>query len=402
MTQQSPGSSEPLEPEVPGQETPSSVTAPDTSGISRRGLLRGAAVSAASLGALGGLVLPAGVAAAASPAIITPASSLPVSQSQLAVSAPLSVEFPRGGQLREYWFQVDAFFHNIMPSGIDGMTGNTVKASDTSFWALGYRAFTPNWGEPLPGSDDIGPNTGIPGPIIRAQVGDHIRLHLKNNDTYYKQSHTLSIHALHFPVENDGGWAWMLRDRPGTTINVGDSYTYEWDAIPRSVGTWPYHDHSKHFDPGRGSVVMEAGAELGLIGMLAVTDQNTPTVDKEVTTVWHSFYQGDIVGLNQDFHCFDGLAYLTNTPTIRTKVGQKIRWRILSLSNDFHTFHMHGHTWLMANGYTDAFVIGPGVGSTIEYTEDAFPGAWYYHCHVVNHVMGPGMGGMIGLNVVEA
>lgn len=402
MTQQAPGSSTSPEPEVPGQESPAPVAKPDTSGITRRGLFRRAAIGAASLGTLGGLVLPSGVAAAASPAGITPVSIVPASQSHAALSTPASVEFPRGGQLREYWFQVDAFFHNIMPSGMDGMTGNTVKASDTSFWALGYRAFTPGWGEPLPGSSDIGANSGIPGPIIRAQVGDHIRLHLKNNDTYYKQSHTLSIHALRFAVESDGAWAWMLRDRPGTTINPGDSYTYDWDAVPRSVGTWPYHDHSKHFDPGRGSVVMEAGAALGLIGMLAVTDSNTPTVDNEIATVWNSFYQGDIPGISQDYHCFDGTAYLTNTPTIRTKVGQSIRWRILSLGNDFHTFHMHGHSWQMANGFTDAFVMGPGVGSTIEYVEDALPGAWYYHCHVTTHVMGPGMGGMIGLNVVEA
>lgn len=398
MTQQAPGSSVPEEPEVPGQASPSSNAAPRTSGLSRRGFFRGAAVGAASLGTLGGLVLPSGVAAAAaSPKLVTPAPAL------TEVRAPLSVEFPRdGGQLREYWFQVDAFYHNIMPSGIDGMTGNTVKASDTSFWALGYRAFTPGWGAPLPGDDNIGANTGIPGPIIRGQVGDHIRLHLKNNDTYYKQSHTLSIHALRFAVESDGAWAWMLRDRPGTTIAPGDSYTYDWDAVPRSVGTWPYHDHSKHFDPGRGSVVMEAGAALGLCGMLAITDSNTPTVDKEVTTVWGSFYQGDIPGLSQDYHWFDGLSYLTNTPTIHTKVGQTVRWRILSLGNDFHTFHMHGHSWQMANGFTDAFVMGPGVGSTIQYVEDALPGAWYYHCHVTTHVMGPGMGGMIGLNVVEA
>ncbi len=394
MTQQSPDSS--LPPETPDQALP--LPEPDASGITRRGLLRGAAVSAASLGALGGLVLPSGVAAAASPALLVPAASRP----QTALGAPLSVEFPRGGQLREYWFQADSYYHNIMPSGIDGMTGNTFMASDTSFWAIGYRAFTPSWGQPLPGDDNIGPNNGMPGPVIRCEAGDTVRVHFRNNDTYYKKPHTVSIHALHFTVENDGGWSWMLRDRPGTDVKFGESYTYEWTAIPRSVGTWPYHDHSKHFDPGRGSVVMEAGAELGLFGMLVVTDQNTPTVDKEITSIWHSFYQGDIPGLSQNYHCFDGLAYLGNTPTPHVKVGQSVRWRIVTLGNDFHTFHMHGHTWLYNGGYTDAFVIGPGVGSTIEYVEDAFPGAWYYHCHVTEHVMGPGMGGMIGLYMVEA
>lgn len=304
--------------------------------------------------------------------------------------------------MHEYWFQADSFYHNLMPSGVDGMTGNTFTPDQTSYWAIGYRAFTPGWGQPLPGNSDIGANTGIPGPIIRGQVGDTFRVHFRNNDTYYKVPHTISVHALYYTPENDGGWSWMLRDRPGTAVQLGESYTYEWQAIPRSLGTWPYHDHSQHFDPGRGTMVMEAGAELGLFGMIIITDQNTPAVDNEITSIWHSLYQGDIPGLSQDFHCFDGRSYLGNTPTIHTKVGQRIRWRVVGLGNDFHTFHMHGHTWWFNGRYDDSVVFGPGATLTMEYIEDAAPGFWYYHCHVTEHVMGPGMGGMIGLISVDA
>lgn len=373
--------------DTPAQALPQPALEPefDASAVTRRGLLRGAAVGAASLGALGGLALPSSVAAAA-----TVPQNVP--------ETPAVLEFPRGGQLREYWFQADSFYHNVMPTGIDGMTGNTLMPNQTSYWAIGYRAFTPGWGKPLPGDNDIGPNTGIPGPIIRGQVGDTIRVHFRNNNTYYKVPHSISVHALYFTPENDGGWSWMLQDRPGTAVNVGESYTYEWKAIPRSVGTWPYHDHSKHFDPGRGTVVVEAGAELGLFGMVAITDQNTPAVDNELAVIWHTLYQGDIPGLSQDFHCFNGFAYLGNTPTLRTKMGQRIRWRVVGLGNDFHTFHVHGHTWLFNGRYDDTIVFGPGATLTFDYIEDA-PGTWFYHCHVPMHVMGPGMGGMIGLYV---
>lgn len=394
MTQQSPDPSAlpgALDQTSPLPTTESLPTVePDTSGITRRGLLKGTVVGAASLGALGGgLVLPTGVAAAAT-----------VPQQAHTPQTPSVVEFPRGGKLREYWFQADSFFHNIMPSGVDGMTGNTFTASQTSYWAVGYRAFTPGWGAPLPGNDDIGPNMGIPGPIIRGEVGDTIRVHFRNNNTHYKVPHSISVHALYYTEANDGGWAWMLGDRPGTAINVGESYTYEWKAIPRSVGTWPYHDHSKHFDPGRGTVVMEAGAELGLMGLIAVTDQNTPKVDNEISLIYHSLYQGDIPGLSQDFHCFNGFAYLGNTPTFKTKMGQRVRWRVVGLGNDFHTFHIHAHTWLFNGRFDDTIVFGPGATLTFDYIEDA-PGTWYYHCHVPMHVMGPGMGGMIGLYVVS-
>lgn len=146
---------------------------------------------------------------------------------------------------------------------------------------------------------------------------------------------------------------------------------------------------------------MEAGAELGLFGMIAITDQNTPRVDKELTSIWHTFYQGDIPGLSQNFHCFDGLAYLGNTPTLRARVGQRVRWRAVVLGNDFHTFHIHGHTWFINGRYDDTVVVGPGSTLTFDYVEDA-PGSWYYHCHVPMHVMGPGMGGMIGLYDVSS
>lgn len=353
--------------------------------MSRRSLLRGAALSATALGALGGLALPAQAIASSLPGI---------------TSAPAVATFPRAGQLREYWFQADSFFHNVVPTGVDGMTGGTFTPNQTSFWAVGYRAFTSGWGSPLPGNDDIGPNTGMPGPIIRAQVGDTIRVHFRNNDTYYKVAHSISVHALYYTPPNDGGWSWMLRDRPGTAINAGDTYTYEWRAIPRSLGTWPYHDHSLPSDPGRGVMVMEAGAELGLFGMLVVTDGNTPAVDKEFPVIWHSFYSADIPGISQDFHCFNGFAYLGNTPNFRAKVGDRVRWRVVSLGNDFHTFHIHAHTWLFNGNYEDTIVIGPGSKLTVEYVEDA-PGVWYYHCHVPIHVMGPGMGGMLGFYTVE-
>lgn len=396
MTQES--ENLPLIPGVSDQELPLPTPEPETGSFPRRNLLRGAAVGAASLGTLAGLVLPGTAAAATLPSgIHVPSTALGASN----VIAPAVVEFPRGGKLREYWIQADSFFHNVMPSGVDGMMGTTYTPDQTSFWAVGFRAFTPGWKEPLPGDSDIGMNTGIPGPIFRGVVGDSFQVHFRNNDTHYNVPHSLSIHALHFTVESDGGWSWVLRDRPGTAVQVGQDYTYEWTAVSRSVGTWPYHDHSVPADPGRGTLVMEAGAELGLFGMLIITDSNTPTVDNEITSIWHSFYQGDIPGISQDYHCFDGLAYLGNTITHQAKVGQRVRWRVLSLGNDFHTFHMHGHTWMYNGVFTDVVVIGPGSGLTIEYVEDN-PGTWYYHCHVTEHVMGPGMGGMLGLYTVTA
>ena len=114
--------------------------------FSRRRLLQGMAAG-------GVLATGAGLRWAAEPAL--PAA-------QPAHAAP--------GRLREYWIQADSFLHNLMPTGLDGMMGMRYRAEQTSYWALGYRAFTPGWGRPLPGGDDLGPNTGIPlSPAIAAR-----------------------------------------------------------------------------------------------------------------------------------------------------------------------------------------------------------------------------------------
>src|SRR5205085_4734161 len=48
---------------------------------------------------------------------------------------------------KEYWVQADSFSHNLVPTGADQMMGTTIKATDSTYWAVGYRAFTANWGQ---------------------------------------------------------------------------------------------------------------------------------------------------------------------------------------------------------------------------------------------------------------
>ncbi|WP_198359763.1 hypothetical protein, partial [Streptomyces fildesensis] len=61
--------------------------------------------------------------------------------------------------------------------------------------------------------------------------------------------------------------------------------------------------------------VMEIGAELGLLGLLVVTDEKTPEVDREFTLLLHDAYTDDVPSLAQDLDMFNGGAFLDNTPT---------------------------------------------------------------------------------------
>ncbi|HTI13068.1 MAG TPA: multicopper oxidase domain-containing protein [Dictyobacter sp.] len=312
-----------------------------------------------------------------------------------------------GGTLREYWIQADAFLHNLMPTGVDDMTNTKYPANQSSYWALGYRAYTENWGKLLPGDDNIGPNTGIPGPTFRAEVGDTIRVHFRNNDTYYKFPHSMHAHGLQYTPDNDGAYIAKFGSKPGTAIMPGESYTYEWTVVASSVGTWPYHDHSKSaMIPGSTgtndssmnvtSGIMELGAQLGLYGVIAITDSKTTQVDREFILCFVDVFEADIPQLSQDFNTFNGYAFLGNTPTFTAKVGERVRWRVMALGTNFHVFHVHGHRWLYNGMYTDSLTLGPATTLTVEYVEDN-PGTWLYHCHVDDHMMG----GMVGYYITS-
>lgn len=326
--------------------------------------------------------------------------------------------FRPSGRVREYWIQAESFAHNTVPNGADRMTGMAYTAAQTTYQAIGYRAYTPDWGAPLPadeGPDGIGPNSGVPGPVLRGEVGDVIRVHFRNRDAHYRWPHSMHAHGVRYAPDSDG--AWMADDpkKPGTAVPYGGTYTYQWHCTPGSVGSWPYHDHAAPQVPGTttaadgtadsaaagtadsaaapdaghgspGGKVMEIGAELGLFGMIAVTDAETPAVDREFVLFFHDLPASDAPPLAQDLSLCNGGAFVDNTPTFTARPGDRVRWRVSTLGNSFHVFHVHGHRWHTADGWVDSQVIGPSTTLTVEYREDN-PGDWLYHCHVAGHMM---------------
>src|SRR5512139_1247982 len=100
--------------------------------FSRRGLL-GAAVGTA---AVGGVAV--GVA-------LTGKGSLD-GQDKLkgatAAGTEPSTAAAKPGKTREYWIQADSFVRNTVPNGHDGMMGVDYSADQTTYHAVGYRAYT--------------------------------------------------------------------------------------------------------------------------------------------------------------------------------------------------------------------------------------------------------------------
>jgi hypothetical protein len=150
----------------------------------RRGLLRGLATT--------------GAAAVAGGALLgTPTSAAAAASTVAGVIDPFAPDVaPSTGRVREYWIKAESFTHSAVPNGYDGMMGTHFIVAQTTFTAIGFRAYTRNWGRALPsdfGPEGIGGNTGIPGPTIRAEVGDVIKVHFRNEDHHYKWPHSMSL-----------------------------------------------------------------------------------------------------------------------------------------------------------------------------------------------------------------
>ena len=60
------------------------------------------------------------------------------------------------------------------------------------------------------------------------------------------------------------------------------------------------------------------------------------------------------------FQTIDGRAFVGNTPVFRSRVGELVQWDVMAIGSEHHTFHVHGHRWLRADGVPrDTQTVGP-------------------------------------------
>jgi FtsP/CotA-like multicopper oxidase with cupredoxin domain len=294
------------------------------------------------------------------------ASDIPVPPKVAAARANggATATLAKAGGTNEYWIQAEKVKWDIVPRGRDEMMGKQVKGK-TTFKAYAYRAYSPNFAEPL------GP-AKVPGPLIEANVGETITVHFRNKT---KTPVTIHPHGVMYSVDMDGAYKGKYTD-PSGFVERGDEVTYIWEATPETKGAWLYHDHGP-MDP--------LPLYKGLLGPIIIRDPNEPQPDRDFFTAFHSF-QPAATGLDQPFYCVNGRAYAGNTPTFKSKVGEDVAFHVYAIDDYFHTFHIHGHRWRDASGIViDNVTLGPGDITTARFTENN-PGRWFYHCHVFSHL----------------
>jgi nitrite reductase (NO-forming) len=172
-------------------------------------------------------------------------------------------------------------------------------------------------------------NGTVPGPVIRVQVGDTVRIHLKNPATS-QMPHSVDFHA-----------SMVAWNDEMTSINPGQEKLYEWKA--EYAGVWMYHC---------GTAPALHHIANGMYGMVIVEPKGgLPKVDKEFALVQSEWYlgpQGEPVSMSKasasapapDYVVFNGVANQYKDNPLKVGVGERVRMFILdagpSVDSSFH------------------------------------------------------------------
>jgi manganese oxidase len=288
-----------------------------------------------------------------------------------ALGATLVTAAPAPAAVRELWIAAVPVAWDVAPNGQDAIHGSPVEPDRRRLQTVMYRRYTRNWGRRL---DAVSQTRGLVGPEIRGRVGDRFVVHFRNRDIRFRNPHSMHFHGVHYAFGSDGSYIPGFSGR-GANVRPGQSYTYTFTAGADSRGVWPYHDHSPS---------MEDSIAGGLYGSLSIRGRSERRPDREFTVFF-----GAVGG----FQTVNGRAFVGNTPVFHGRVGETVEWNVLSLGDEFHTFHPHGHRWLLPDGTPeDTRTIGPAESFRVRWKEDR-PGTWLYHCHVESHMTQ----GMIGI-----
>ncbi len=271
-----------------------------------------------------------------------------------------------GGRVREYWVSARTVRWNVAPTGRDEWMHKRLPRPRT-FTALVYQLYSAGFARP------IGP-ARMPGPTLRAEVGDVLVVHFRNPGGKIRQALTMHPHGVRYTPDYDGSYLGDFT-RAGGFVAPGEEFTYVWEATADSVGAWPYHDHGPNHT---------LNTFRGLFGTVIVRAKGAPVPDVERVLHLHSF-SPQVSGIPQLVHCVNGRTAAGNTPTIRARVGQSVAIHVIGGDSNFHTFHIHGHRWRDSGGaFVDTPTVGPNETITAAFREDN-PGRWLYHCHVFSH-----------------
>lgn len=271
----------------------------------------------------------------------------------------------------------------IAPLGT-GTNGEPKQADDLRLLPYtmenGYKVFhltaEPVWWQVQPGKkvEAWAYNGTVPGPEIKVDQGDKVKIIVKND---LPEGTTVHWHGLDVPFKQDGSGGISQPDiKPGQTW----TYTFTVNAPP---GSYMYHSH-----PMKDMLKQE---DMGLFGPFIVEPKGTGW--KQVHPGYQDEYTLMVNDSPQFGYTINGLSYPA-TPVLPAKVGDKVLVHLINIGSMDHPMHLHGMHFQEINqdGYPlpspitmDTINTAPGTTYDLSFVANQ-PGKWLFHCHITQHI----------------
>ncbi|HEX5386634.1 MAG TPA: multicopper oxidase domain-containing protein [Gemmatimonadales bacterium] len=345
----------------------------------------------------------------------------------LAGAAWLYLGQPPAGRTHTYYVAADTVTWDYTPGGVNGITGKPFEGFALEFTErrpdrLGhvfkkavYREYTDSTFTTLKPRPPAWEHLGMLGPLLRASVGDTIRVVFRNQADHPFSMHP---HGVFYLKDSEGAPyadGTSGADQADDGVPPGATHVYVW-PVPERAGPapgegssvfWMYHSHTA-----------ETGdVNAGLIGPIIVTargaarpDGTPKDVDREFVTLFAEVDENTSLYFDDNVRryamdttkiprraTFADPFYLSNlkesingysfghTPGLTMQVGERVRWYVFSSTNfEIHAPHWHGQTVVSHHMRTDVLNLG-AMGMEVADMVPDNPGVWLFHCHVAPH-----------------
>jgi FtsP/CotA-like multicopper oxidase with cupredoxin domain len=342
-----------------------------------------------------------------------------------------------GGQIRTYYIAAVETNWDYAPTGMNMMTGKGFE-KEAKIWTeqtkdrIGrvyrkatYREYTDDTFTAEKKRPPEWEHLGIMGPLIRAEVGDTILVHFRNNAS---QPYSIHPHGVSYERDSEGTPYPDTSMAAAGLVPPGETHTYVWN-VPERAGpgdddgssvVWLYHSHN--WEP--------KDVNAGLIGPMVITrrgaaraDGSPKDVDREFAMLFmiidenmSHYLQHNIDTYAQDPKSVNKLDFIPsdpegnlnfagsgfaaanfkasingfifgNLPMPTMKRGEHVRWYVMTMGGqaNYHTPHWHGNVVTIDKHHTDSFSILPAQFVTADMVPDRV-GTWMFHCHIEEHM----------------
>lgn len=324
-----------------------------------------------------------------------------------------------------YYIAADEVEWNYAPSGKNVVTNKPFGEVENVFVKPGggfigatykkalYREYTDDTFTTLKPIPAEWKHLGMVGPVVRAEVGDTIKVVFKNKAT---RPYSVHPHGVFYKKNSEGAPyddGTSGSDKADDAVDPGKTVTYTWE-VPERAGPgemdpssiiWTYHSHvDETMDTNSGligPIIITRNGEAGADGrpndvdrefvqLFTVTNENSSLYLEENTAKFAGGAAGEEEAFEESnlMHNINGFVY-GNGPLadLTMKKGERVRWYMIGLGTevDLHTPHWHGNTVLWQGMRTDMIELLPMSMKTVDMMPDA-TGIWLYHCHVNDHL----------------